>query len=212
MVARFFLFLAALCLSAPALADEHDASLDGHWAFRIDDATIFVFLLEQQEDGGWEGAWTRPAQIDSNGVIFRAMAGQQTVRPTSVSERNGALQLTFAGPGDTGRNDVLRFRQSGENRAELNYVGIPGDPYPLVRVAPDTPLGPFDDIRIYDRDNAVTEADYGAGSERLSEGEATEGSEEEADAAEAEEPKGADTEAESEEERPRITADFLDDL
>ncbi|WP_120077568.1 hypothetical protein [Aurantiacibacter odishensis] len=211
MVARLFLFFAALCLSVPAFADDHDPSLEGHWAFRIGDATIFVFSLEQQDDGGWEGAWTRPAEIDSNGVIFRAMAGQQTVRPLSTSERDGGLQLTFAGPGDTARNDVLRFRQSGENRAELNYVGIPGDPYPLVRVAPDTPLGPFDEVRIYDRDHAVTEAEYVAQAEEPSVAEAA-GVVEEADPGNAEEATEADEEAQSDEEPPRITADFLDDL
>lgn len=210
MIARLLLFFAALCLSAPALADDHDASLDGHWAFRIDDATIFVFSLEKQDGGGWEGAWTRPAQIDSNGVVFRAMAGQQTVRPVSVSERDGALQLTFAGPGDTARNDILRFRQTGENRAELSYVGIPGDPYPLVRVAPDTPLGPFDEVRIYDRDNAVIEADYVEQVAEPSGEEVASGVEDEAgnDAGTAD----ADDEAGSDEEPARITADFLDDL
>jgi len=162
MVLRICLILAALLLPARALADDQEAGLSGHWAFRIDDATIFVFTLEQQDSGSWEGAWTRPQQIDSNGAVFRRMSGQETVRPLEALERRGVVQLTFAGPPQAnGRRDVLQFSQTAENQAQLNYVGIPGDPFPLVRVYPDTPLGPFEEMRIYDRDNAVVEADYG---------------------------------------------------
>ena len=203
MVARILLILSALCLSAPALADDREATLDGHWALVIDDATIFVFALEQSEDGGWAGAWTRPSEIDSNGVVFRQMSGQQTVRPISTQQRQDMVQLTFAGPEGARRNDVLQFRFVSPNQAQLNYVGIAGEPYPLVRVNPDTPLGPFDELRIYDRDNAVTEAEFVAQAEvptmpedeDLSEG------------------PGAATRDEGEaEESPRISADFLDDI
>ncbi len=157
MMPRFLLVLVALLLPAQALAND----LEGHWAFRIDEATIFVFTLQEREGGGWTGSWTRPAQIDSNGMVFRNMDGSQTVQPESVIERNGVVQLTFAGPAEArGRNDVLQFSSVSANQAQLNYIGLPGDPYPLVRVVPDTPLGPFEDARIYDRDRAVTEAEY----------------------------------------------------
>lgn len=157
MMPRFLIALAALLLPAQALAND----LEGHWAFRIDEATIFVFALEEREGGGWTGSWTRPAQISSNGMVFRNMDGSQTVTPQGVIEREGAVQLTFAGPPEArGRNDILQFRLVSENQAQLTYIGLPGDPYPLVRVVPDTALGPFEEARIYDRDRAVTEAAF----------------------------------------------------
>jgi len=162
MLLRILIILAALLLPARALADDHAADLSGHWALRIDDATIFVFSLEQAAGGGWQGTWTRPVEIDSNGAVFRRMSGRETVQPIEVLERGGVVQLAFAGPQPGDRRDILQFRQVSENQASLTYIGIPGDPYPLVRVAPDTPLGPFEDVRIYDRDNAVVEADYAA--------------------------------------------------
>ena len=162
MVLRVLIILAALLLPARAMADDHQGDLSGHWALRIDDATIFVFTLEQATSGGWQGAWTRPMEIDSNGAVFRRMSGSETVRPIEALERGGVVQLAFAGPQPAGRRDILQFRQVSENQANLTYIGIPGDPFPLVRVAPDTPLGPFEEFRIYDRDNAVIEADYEA--------------------------------------------------
>lgn len=160
MVLRILIILAALLLPARALADNRQSDLSGHWALRIDDATIFVFSLHQAQDGSWQGTWTRPVEIDSNGVIFRKMSGQETVRPIEVLERGGVVQLAFAGPQPGSRRDILQFRLVSDNQASLTYIGIPGDPFPLVRVPPDTPLGPFEDMHIYDRDNAVVEADY----------------------------------------------------
>jgi hypothetical protein len=203
MVLRILIILAALLLPVRALANDHEPGLSGHWAFRIDDATIFVFTLEQLDSGAWEGAWTRPQEIDSNGAVFRRMSGQETVRPLAALERRGVVQLTFAGPQANGRRDVLQFSQQEENRAQLNYVGIPGDPYPLVRVAADTPLGPFDEVRIYDRDNAVIEADYVELAQPLEPLERVDLAESEGAAA---------TEEGEEGEMPRITADFLDGL
>lgn len=157
MLPRILISLVALLLPGQALAND----LAGHWAFRIDEATIFVFALEEREGGGWTGSWTRPVQITSNGMVFQNMDGSQTVEPQAVIERADVVQLTFAGPPEArGRNDVLQFRMVSENQAQLTYIGLPGDPYPLVRVVPGTGLGPFEEARIYDRDRAVTEAEY----------------------------------------------------
>lgn len=195
MVSRLLLVLASILLPAQVLAQDGPTSLEGHWAFRIDDATIFVFALDQLE-GGWDAAWTRPTRIESNGMVFRAMAGRETVQPMQIQQRAEVVELTFAGPEGMNRNDVLRLRQLDENRAELQYVGIPGAPYPLVRVAEGTPLGPFDEARIYDRDNAVTEEDFVAAEEPLEDLAEAEGR---IDSGEVEGP-------------PRIEADFLDGL
>ncbi len=157
---RILALLAALLLPFQVAAQDADATLDGHWALQIDDATIFVFMLDEGEDGTWQGSWTRPDTISSNGAVFRQMDGVQTVTPMETVKRRGVVQLTFEGPQSGGRRDVLRFSQTGENTAQLEYMGIPGQPYPLIRVHPDTPLGPFDPVRVYDRDNAVAEAEF----------------------------------------------------
>ncbi len=216
MPIRFLLTIAALMLPAPLLAQNTDATLEGHWAFRIDEATIFVFMLDEQDEGGWNASWTRPESITSNGVVFHKMSGQQTVFPIETAERREAVQLTFAGPQADGRRDILQFRLTGENQALLNYQGIDGAPYPLIRVRPDTPLGPFDAVRIYDRDDAVTMAEY------VSEPASPEEDTSLAEDAAAEElfAEGAfDTDGEqdaegdeSENGMPRMGADFLDGL
>ncbi len=165
MPVRFLLSLAALLLHAPLLANDGEATLEGHWAFRIDEATIFVFALDErdeQDGGGWEGNWTRPETVTSNGMVFRNMSGRQTVVPMEAIQRRDAVQLTFEGPQADGRRDILQFRLTGENQARLDYIGIEGEPFPLIRVQPDTPLGPFDPMRIYDRDNAIVQAEFGS--------------------------------------------------
>lgn len=229
MMLRFLLALAVLLLPAQALAND----LEGHWAFRIDEATIFVFTLEELEGGGWRGAWTRPAEIASNGMVFQNMDGSETVEPQGVIERAGVVQLTFTGPPEArGRNDVLQFRTVSENQAQLTYIGLPGEPYPLVRVVPGTPLGPFEEARIYDRDRAVTEAEFVEPWEPTGDLEAAAAMGEvnaldplDQIAAElgldvagaeagvtAQDQAGEVPEAEAAADRPRIDADFLDDL
>ncbi|WAT17508.1 hypothetical protein OZN62_11350 [Aurantiacibacter sp. MUD11] len=247
MVSRILIVLAALLLPAQALAN----TLEGHWAFRIDDATIFVFRLDQLPGGSWSGAWKRPTAISSNGAVFQRMSGSEVVTAIATGERDGVVQLTFAGPPGNSNNDVLRFRLTGENQAELTYVGLPVAPYPLIRVRPDTALGPFEDNRIYDRDLAVSEAPYeapwqpqglvdqtgaavalpaeevpleaaiDAALAALGEGDVEEEAaelpaitEEPVELADAAAVEGDDANAEDEEEedRPRITADFLDGL
>ncbi|MWV28989.1 hypothetical protein [Aurantiacibacter rhizosphaerae] len=216
MPIRLLIALSALLLPAPLLAEDSDATLEGHWAFRIDEATIFVFALDEQEAGGWEGSWTRPETITSNGTVFRDMSGQEIVAPIETALRRNAVQLTFAGPKADGRRDILQFRQTGENEAQLSYYGIPGDPYPLIRVQADTGLGPFDEARIYDRDNAITQAEYVA---QAVEPEPVAEAEPEIVAApvlesEAEMMAEVDSEGEAEAapESPRIGADFLDGI
>lgn len=192
MVSRFIIALAVILLPGQALSQD----LDGHWAFRIDDATIFVFALDQGESGEWTGGWLRPATIESNGAVFRGMRGSQVVTPSETRQRGDVVQFTFDGPEGSGRDDILRFALVHENRANLTYVGIPGDPYPLVRVHRDTALGPFEEGRIYDRDQAVTEAD----------------SEELAQAPEELQPEEESEGDGQEDESTRIEADFLDGL
>lgn len=192
MVARLILALCALMLPASALAQ----NLEGAWALQIDEATIFRFELEQVDGTEWRGTWTRPDSFGSNGVVFSQLRGSEQLRSMAGNDFAGVIELSFDDPRPGAIPDIFRFRQLDANRAELIYVGTPFAPYPLIRVAPGTPLGPFEEGRIYDRDNAVTEADFAEPLPPLEEVEPPAESEEE----------------QEEGERPRIDADFLDDL
>lgn len=149
-------FAAFFLLTAPATAQE----LDGTWAFQIDDASIFVFTLDEREDGTWHGTWIRPDRFRGNGVVFSQFRGSETVETTVFRWQDDVLELRFAPTQAAGSTDVLRFRSTGEYQAELSYAETGLDPFPLVRVIAGTELGPFSDERIYDRDNAVVEPSY----------------------------------------------------
>ncbi|MGB3794838.1 MAG: hypothetical protein WA957_00865 [Alteraurantiacibacter sp.] len=204
MSIRYLIALAALLLPSPLLADDTEATLEGNWALRIDDATIFVFDLDQQDDGAWAGSWTRPYTIASNGVVFREMDGEQTVLPLETVQRRDAVQMTFKGTQEAGLRDILQFRLTGENQAQLTYRGIAGNPYPLIRVPSGTVLGPFDPLRIYDRDDAITMAEYQPDAEPVAPLDM-------ADAGDIEVENNTMADDDSEQ-RPRIEADFLDGL
>jgi hypothetical protein len=189
MISRLFLLLLALlALPAPALADD----LQGSWAFRIEEATIFTFDIAQDADGNWHGSWTRPASFRSNGVVFAQMTGSEQLEAMAALEADGTIELAFDDPRPGAVPDIFRFRQSGENQALLTYVGTDLPPYPLIRVAPDGGIGPFDADRIYDRDNAVTQADYVAPDAAIADGQTA--------------PEN------SQNPRPRVDAGFLDGL
>ncbi len=192
MIQRILLTLAALLLSVPAMAND----LVGSWAFRIDDATIFTFDIAQDADGEWQGAWTRPASFRSNGVVFAELTGSEELEAMAALEFAEMIELSFEDPRPGAVPDIFRFRLIAENRAELTYVGTGFPPYPLVRVAPGSRIGPFDASRIYDSDNAVTQADY------------------DAPPVVAETPATAAGEAETgaENDRARVDDGFLDDL
>jgi len=151
----FRLILALLALLAPVAAQAHD--LEGRWALRIDAATIFVFELGRAEDGEWHGTWTRPDSFASNGAVFARMVGSREVKSSAGIEFAGDIELTFDDPAPGAIPDIFRFRHLGPGRAQLTYVGTPLAPYPLIAVAAGAGLGPFEQGRVYDRDNAVTD-------------------------------------------------------
>ncbi|WP_137680160.1 hypothetical protein [Aurantiacibacter suaedae] len=153
MLNRLALAFAALLLLPAAASAE---TLDGSWALRINDTTIFRFDLQQTGEGEWSGVWARPRSYRNNGVIFSNLEGQAEVTSRSASIQGDALRLTFNDPRPRSLPEVLRFRITGERRAELTYVDTGFAPLPLVRVAPTTEVGPFDKSRLYDRDNAQT--------------------------------------------------------
>ena len=160
--------IALAALPQRVMAQDEDVSastdvprdLDGHWALIIDDSAIFVFDLSLGEGGEWQARWMRPAEITTNGVVFSAMDGMQEAAPLRAEMRGPILQLVFPAPNGAGAGDVLQFAPTGENTALLRYVGVPTQPYPLVRVNAGHALGPFEGGRIYDRDNAATERPF----------------------------------------------------
>lgn len=192
MVSRLiFAALAALLLPQAALAND----LEGRWALRIDDANIFVFQLEEDAEGEWSGSWIRPERFAGSGVVFAMLSGSVEVEADGASTLGDAVALRFEDRRPGAVPDVFRFRLVAENRAELTYVGTGFDPYPLIRVPRDAGVGPFDAERLYDRDNAVTEAEFVEVAEPEAESETV-----------------AADEAVAEEPSPRVGDDFLDDL
>ncbi|WP_271078717.1 hypothetical protein [Aurantiacibacter sp. MUD61] len=154
MIKRIAILIAAL-LAFPAQALAND--LEGVWALKIDDAVIFLFELDQAEDGTWGGRWTRPAEFGTNGAVFARMSGSTTLEAAGGAEREGAVRLVFR---ERGQSNVFQFEQTGEHQVRMTYVDTPLEPFPLIRVPPGTAIGPFEDGRIYDRDNAVIEEPY----------------------------------------------------
>lgn len=197
MMMRLLLFVAALAgLPLSALAND----LEGTWALRIDNANIFTFEISEDADGEWQGVWTRPESFNSNGVVFAQLTGSERLQAMAALEFAETIELSFDDPRPGAVPDIFRFRQLSENQAEMTYVGTDFEPYPLVRVARETPIGPFDGNRIYDRDNAVLEAEYIEPEEPIVE-QAPEPAEE------------PEVESPAEDVRPsRLPDDFLDDL
>lgn len=200
MVARFFLVV-ALLFATPAAAQE--TSLEGSWAFRIDGATIFIFALSQSETGDWQARWTRPERFGSNGAVFSQLRGSESVKAMAAFMVRDEVEIAFPDNRPNAVPDIFRIRQVSENQASLTYVGTGFAPYPLVRVPGSMGLGPFDDGRIYDRDNAESEYEYIPMLVEL---------EPEPEAALEPEPEPAPEPAAEAKPQPRITEDFLDGL
>lgn len=210
MVSRILLLL-ALLLASPvqALANE----IEGAWALRIGDANIFIFEIEQTEASEWRGVWTRPERFASNGVVFAQMEGSEQLTAMAALEFAGFVELSFDDPRPGAVPDIFRIRVTGENQAELIYIGTDFEPYPLVRVPPGTDLGPFDSTMIYDRDNAVLQADYisPVAVEETAEPQAT-NEIVEGDEGEPNEAAHAGDEESEGEEPSRLSADFLEGI
>ncbi len=155
MMLRFMLaFLLALIPAMPAAAQQ---ALQGSWAFQIEEAVVFRFDVEQNEDGEWSGTWSRPNSFRSNGVIFTGMTGSEQVRSMAGLEFAGRVELSFDDPRPGAIPDIFRLELTGEDTASLIYVGTQLPPYPLIRVDAAMPLGPFDASRAYHRRDAILE-------------------------------------------------------
>ncbi|MDE1467582.1 hypothetical protein [Aurantiacibacter sp. D1-12] len=166
MLKRFAILFAALFLAPAQVAAQDEQAediaydLEGFWAFQIDDAVIFLFELDQMPDGNWRARWTRPERFGSNGVIFNNMAGATRIVATEAIETEEGVQLSFPDPRPEAVPNVFLFELVSDHQVTMTYVDTPLEPFPLIRVWPTTRLGPFDNDRLYDRDNAVTETDY----------------------------------------------------
>ena len=153
MISRLILTLLALLM--PITAQAHE--LEGRWAFRIAETTIFVFEIDQTDSGEWRGTWNRPETFASSGAVFTRLAGSQTLPSKAGRATADDVELTFNDPAAGAVPDVFRFRHLGPGRAQMTDVGTDLTPFPLIAVAAGVGLGPFEQGRVYDRDNAVTD-------------------------------------------------------
>jgi len=165
----------AMLLPAPVMAqgnapdaaeEEQEGELEGSWALRIDGANIFRFDLRRISADVWRGSWARPDSFGSNGVVFTRPQGEEEVASMAGLDLDGEVELSFDDPRPGAIPDIFRFELVGQGQALLTYIGTGLAPYPLVQVAPGAPLGPFDEDRVYDRDNAQTIPDYDPAAER----------------------------------------------
>ena len=148
MIARLLLLL-ALLLPLPAAAQ----TLEGSWALRIDDTTIFRFDIAPAEDEGeWRGTWSRPGSFASDGNNFTRLSGPpERVRSMAGFEVDGEIELSFDDPRPEAIPDIFRFKLIDADEAEMTYVGTGLAPYLLERVAPGAALGPWDADKVYSR-------------------------------------------------------------
>ena len=153
----FRFVLAFLLLILPALPAAAQSALQGSWAFQIADAVIFRFDVEKAEGGEWSGTWSRPDSFRSNGVIFQQVKGSEEVESMAGLEFAGRVELSFDDPRPGAIPDIFRLELTGDDTARLIYVGTDLEPYPLIRVDADTPVGPFDESRVYHRRDAILE-------------------------------------------------------
>lgn len=139
------LVLFALLLPVPLAAQ----SLAGSWALRLDGAVIMRFDLER-DGAGWKGAWVKPDSFASDGKRFGRISlpavRLESARGTAIGEW---AELAFDDPEAGEEPQVFRFHLAGEDRVEMLYVGTGLDPFTLVRVAANAPLGPFEQGKVY---------------------------------------------------------------
>ena len=127
-------------------------SLVGAWDLRIDGATIFRFEIAEAGDGEWSGAWLRPDTFNSDGNAFYNIRGRVKASPsmTGITFRD-TVELAFDDPRPGAIPDIFRFRLTGEDSAEMIYVGTDLAPYALVRADAADPIGSWDATRFYRR-------------------------------------------------------------
>lgn len=141
------LLLIALLLPMPAMAAAD--SLTGSWALKLDGAVIMRFDL-QPDGAGWKGAWVKPTSFASDGKRFGKIAMPPVERKSDKGATIGDwAEITFNDPRPGAEPDVFRFHLTGTDRAEMIYVGTGLAPYTLQRVPAATPLGPFQDGKVY---------------------------------------------------------------
>lgn len=126
-------------------------SLEGSWALKIDETTIFRFDLKPTP-AGWSGTWSRPRLFASNGAVFSNVTGPPVAVAASKVEAIGEwAELTFDDPRPGAVPDVFRLRALAGGKVEAIYVGTGFPPLVLEKVNADTPLGPWTATRFYQR-------------------------------------------------------------
>lgn len=162
MLRSVFLALPALLLPVGAFAQSSGGEpvtqsmaaqqLAGAWDLKVDGATIFRFEIAEAADGEWAGRWLRPDAFNSDGNAFYNIRGGVKASPsmTGITFRD-TVELAFDDPRPGAIPDIFRFRLTGEDAAEMIYVGTDLAPYALVRARAGDPMGSWDATRFYRR-------------------------------------------------------------
>ncbi len=148
MVKRFLIVVLAFLIPASAAAQD----LEGTWDFRVADTTIFRFEIVEDDDGAWEGTWSRPDSFASDGNLFARLKGPvERVDSMAGYEFLGDVELSFADNRPGAVPDIFRFRMVDADNVSMTYVGTELEPYDLVRAGEDDPIGDWDEAAIYRR-------------------------------------------------------------
>ena len=148
---RCLLFILLALLAPAALAqDKPLPTLAGSWALEVGGTAMFRFDLIPAGDG-WTGTWWRPKSFASDGNSFSRVTGP-AVQVAGEGKASGEwAEITFPDTRPGAVPDVFRFRLIGSQRAEMIYVDTKLAPYTLVRVTPETPIGPWKAEQVYRR-------------------------------------------------------------
>ena len=138
--------------ASPALLAQ---TMEGVWDFRIEGTTIFRFEIEEGEDGEWLGQWQKPESFNTDGTRFANLDGgvRSDASMTGI-EFLGHVELSFDDPRPGAVPDIFRFEQTGDDAAQMVYVGTDLEPFTLVRAGESDVIGDWDGSRIYNRSNA----------------------------------------------------------
>lgn len=187
MTIRVLLALAVLLVPINAVAQD---GIEGVWNMRIAGTTIFRFEIEEEEDE-WRGTWHKPASFRTNGDAFsRLSGGVESQESMTGIEFLGNIELSFDDPRPGAVPDIFRFELVDEDNATMTYVGTDLAPYSLMRAEEGSEIGDWNPDRVYVRRGPGEESAEFA----INPGPAD----------------SAADDAEEEDDRPRIGADFLE--
>lgn len=146
MLIRWLIPLSLIAASPASAAPE------GDWVARIGDAAFWRISI-RKIDTGWSGTWSRPAHFTFAEDGFSTVEGPVVHRDSlSMQAIGDSIEFSFKNPRLDATPNILRFRETGTNTAQIEFAGIPpGVTLPTINMVRDsaTPLGPWDRNRLY---------------------------------------------------------------